>query len=1117
MIHENKVNAKSKFSLYLRMIPKLLAEKAKANRLLLVLILINIGLFLINYPYGKYYAIADIPLFESNPSNELWRRLFIWQEQRGFGLEFGQDIGLTGLLTGLTLLSSFGLSPVSVTFIYNMVLFVLPAISIYFLAYAFFYDNEHRNRIAFFAGLLGNLNFYIYITGNHPLFLRKFPMVMIAFLLGAVILVLKTKKKRYWILLGIFSLLNLASFDAPAFFIMGAFLIICYIIYHLAFESINIRHDLLVIAGMAALFFSISAPGIIANVHLMYYTDFLKSPLLSQYTSSLFQLNQVGLDNSWLFNSFRLIGTVNWGSIPEWKGSLVYPYYTIFTANPVFILLSFFLPILAFGTLVLKTNFVTKRRLAFLVVASLFFLFLIKGANEPLGSLFIWAMQNIPYFFIFRQPYDKAGIVLVITMCVAAGYGLTRLFNFAMKIRLKQKALKLGTMVLIISALIVNAYPALTGDVFDKAAFFELPQAYYDLPEMVNADPNLYKIVVLPELAYSNQLSWGYFGIGLHSWSLNKPVLVRSFTGSDIYSESMTMAILHEVSFLSGAHYPHNAYDEEAAILSNSEILQNTTNIQRVKYFAYLLQKSNVGKIIYRNDYKGIGSVDIKDVDIEKYQMLFDAMQNSTYLKLDNNFGELTLYSIQNWKPLIYSSSEADSYYVPDYAVFLDTYYTNARYAVLASFFNYTIDKEFVQTKEDRDFSNAIYAPLLITEYFQKVNGDLNVANAQLNVDDSEISSLESRVSALSQYNTAGWQYYDYVESSANYDIYLKIPPSPPPDATSIAIDLIDQITNTMYTEANNGNLTLDAYVDQIENTLQPSNVSNLAEALNVPYVSNLRIAVTNRDRQAILDRLTDLKTIMSALSPETIADIHGQEFTFTTNGKTGSLILNLTQTNEYWYHAGSVYLEKGTFLGHKDFSTDSEIVLVQQAEDAEEITPEVTFYQINPCKFKILIENAPASFFLNFLESYSTGWKLYPIKNTGFDDDIVNNSSQVHQLADRKTLFEISDITRLSSSSLFEQDHYVLDGFANSWHIDVNTLALGDWVTVNSDGTYTMTFELYYEPQSYLSLSIFIGALGAIAIFTFVLNRRIREKIARSLRLLYLKTKGMIIKLGQK
>jgi hypothetical protein len=190
----------AKFNLDFEAVSRKIVEVVKANYLLILLVLLNLALFLLNYPYGKYYAIADIPLFELNPGTELWRRLFLWQEQRGFGLEFGQDIGLTGLLSGLTLLSSSGLSPVSVTYIYNMVLFILPAVAVFFLAFAFFYGNKHRNLIAFFAGIFGNLNFYIYITGNHPLFLRKFPGIMIAFLLGAVILVLKTRKKRYCLL-----------------------------------------------------------------------------------------------------------------------------------------------------------------------------------------------------------------------------------------------------------------------------------------------------------------------------------------------------------------------------------------------------------------------------------------------------------------------------------------------------------------------------------------------------------------------------------------------------------------------------------------------------------------------------------------------------------------------------------------------------------------------------------------------------------------------------------------------------------------------------------------------------------------------------------------------------
>lgn len=1105
-----------KFTLDFEALSRKIVEVVKANYLLILLVLLNLALFLLNYPYGKYYAIADIPVFELNPGTELWRRFFLWQEQRGFGLEFGQDIGLTGLLSGLTLLSSSGLGPVAVTYVYNMVLFILPAVAVFFLAFAFFYDNKNRNQIAFFAGLFGNLNFYIYITGNHPLFLRKFPGIMIAFLLGAVILVLKTRKKRYWGLFGLFSLLNLASFDAPAFFVLGAVLIFLYVVFHLIFESKNFRRDLFVIAGLAAIFFSISAPGIVANFHLLFYSDFLNSPQFSQYTDSLFQLNQLCIDNSELVNSFRLIGTVNWdSSIPEWKGALVYPYYTIFTTNPIFILASFLLPVLAFGVLALKTDSTTKHRLVFLTFSSILFLFLIKGANRPFGEVFLWAMENIPLFMIFRQPYDKAGIVLVLTMSIAAGYGLTRIFRFVIK--KGSTILKVSVVTLLVSLLVINAYPALTGDVYDKTAFFELPQAYYDLSNKVNADDAIYHVAVLPELAYSNQLSWGYFGIGLHSWSLNKPVLVRSFTGSDIYSETMTLAILHEVEFLSGGHYPHNCYDEEAAILPNTNTTENLVNLERVNYFAYLLQKSNVGKIVYRDDYKGIGSVDITDVDLEKYQLLFDALSNCSGAEVDENFGELVLYSVQDWKPLIYSSSKTDSYSIADYDAFLDTYYTNARYAVLASFFDYDVSKEFIQIDENVESLNSIYAPLLISEYFQKVSGELNVAKAQFTEDLNVISALEEQVNILGDYQTLGWYYIDFIDASANYDVYLKFPPPPPPTPISQTIDLIDQIIAAANVEISNDNLALDSYVDQIEAALEPANVSELAETLSVPYVSNLRIAVTNRDRQAIIDRFRDLQSHLDYESLETAETITGQELGFSTNGKTGSLILNLAQTNGNWYHAGSLYLEEGTFLGRKDFLTSSEMVLVRQNENTNESTPNVSFYQVNPTKFRILVEDATADFFLNFLESYSQSWKLYPSQTSGFDGPIVSSSSSASQLVDEKSWFEASDLTRLNSNALFEEEHYLLNGFANSWYIDLELLVQSGYASPNSDGTYTIAFELYYMPQSYLSLTIIMGTITVLVSYVIIFSKRIRENIARPLRYTYLLIKRSVTTIGKK
>jgi len=286
--------------------------------------------------------------------------------------------------------------------------------------------------------------------------------------------------------------------------------------------------------------------------------------------------------------------------------------------------------------------------------------------------------------------------------------------------------------------------------------------------------------------------------------------------------------------------------------------------------------------------------------------------------------------------------------------------------------------------------------------------------------------------------------------------------------------------------------------VSQIETILQQASVSELAEKLS-NFVRDVDIAVTNRDRQAILDRLRDLRAAISNQAPDTVETLNSQDMLFRTNDKSIGLELNLSQINEYWYRAGTLSLEKGTFLVHKSFLLNPEIALVHHGNiPLEKSKPKISIYQVNPQKFKILIENVTAGFYLNFLESFSTGWRLYPIRNGGFDGQVIRSYSDAYELEHGNVFFEASDMNALWANSPFDQDHHLLNGFANSWYIDIGKLNQSNWTIVNPDGTYSISLELYYQPQSYLSLSIIVGILTTFVAYLVVLSARTQNRLKR-------------------
>ena len=64
------------------------------------------------------------------------------------------------------------------------------------------------------------------------------------------------------------------------------------------------------------------------------------------------------------------------------------------------------------GLIVIKSamsNNIVLKYLSFLVIITIF---LTKGISNPLGDIYIYLMKNVPYFYIFKTPTEKFGILL---------------------------------------------------------------------------------------------------------------------------------------------------------------------------------------------------------------------------------------------------------------------------------------------------------------------------------------------------------------------------------------------------------------------------------------------------------------------------------------------------------------------------------------------------------------------------------------------------------------------------------------------------------------------------------------------------------------------------------
>jgi hypothetical protein len=133
---------------------------------------------------------------------------------------------------------------------------------------------------------------------------------------------------------------------------------------------------------------------------------------------------------------------------------------------------------------------------------------------------------------------------------------------------------------------------------------------------------------------------------------------------------------------------------------------------------------------------------------------------------------------------------------------------------------------------------------------------------------------------------------------------------------------------------------------------------------------------------------------------------------------------------------------------------------------------PRIYFQKINPVKYKVKIESARVPFYLIFSESYHSAWKAY-INTDAIQCSPIStyDNLNVTECQHKSRFFEIKDLNRIFDESIPEEKHFVVNGYANAWYIDPQTLGTGE----------NFTITIYFKPQSYFYIGLIVSGLTLI------------------------------------
>lgn len=245
----------------------------------------------------------------------------------------------------------------------------------------------------------------------------------------------------------------------------------------------------------------------------------------------------------------------------------------------------------------------------------------------------------------------------------------------------------------------------------------------------------------------------------------------------------------------------------------------------------------------------------------------------------------------------------------------------------------------------------------------------------------------------------------------------------------------------------------------------------NLLTLLNVKYILQRNDIISSMNMTAFLSKQTNIQ-LEKSFGEHDIYKI--SDTYYTPHIYTSSSPIMVPTFNDFLM-----------IINSSSFTPEQNIMILNQNQNKiipkinNTKLPEIFFEKINPTKFEVKIESAREPFYLVFSESYDPDWLAYINTDAMQCSPIVTYSGvNITECQPESKFFEIRDITRIFGESIPEDNHFVVNGYANAWYIDPKELGTGK----------NFTITLYFKPQSYFYIGLIISGLTFIGFVGYLL-----------------------------
>ncbi|MCW3984379.1 MAG: hypothetical protein NWE96_10370 [Candidatus Bathyarchaeota archaeon] len=471
-----------------------------------------VGLILISiwFRWGMIgYAENGLNFYFPGRQFDVFR--YLWLQSFGTGLGAVAIISSTSYTSFMAFLNYIGFSPIAVEQILFFILVSMSGLSMYCLTFKLINEKNIQLPASLMAGFFYMLSPFamVEIWKRFQVSLM-FMAVLLPFVLLFYIRGLETKKSLpNALVMCILSLLFSGSFIHPAMIINFWLVIFSYLGF---FVLLNIRKrpDILFSLKFTIIIFITWV-----LVNLWWIAPYLSfnsaiSSALSQ-SVNLYTL-QVLSSKIDVLSVSRLV----------WNASSTYsPQYlwgSIYHSIP-FLIISLLIPLIVFSSLLTTKR---NRYVTYFVLLAVTSLFLAKGSAPPLGEIFTWFFNNFSFLQVYRNPFEKLGVIIPLAYAFLFGVGLSKLYRIVRGkpstfIRSSHRLHKLNRKIVAASMVgivcvcvfVIYPWPMWTGDVFTDVAWInpwyyshaKIPSYYYDANNWLSNQDGDFRMITLPMIA----------------------------------------------------------------------------------------------------------------------------------------------------------------------------------------------------------------------------------------------------------------------------------------------------------------------------------------------------------------------------------------------------------------------------------------------------------------------------------------------------------------------------------------------------------------------------------------------------------------------------------------